>query len=326
MNDVAVAARPRRPWRWILAIAVVAVAGAGTWYGYRYWQDQRSARGNLASQTQDRLAALEGNLAALRSDQRANARSALDAAATNRVLRDELLGLGQRNALLEQAVARLADTSRQGANALRQDEVELVLGQAQQRLLYAGDLDGARRLYALAAQLVEGLDQPGHMNLRQALIQERAALDALGPGARADAQAKLAALASALDKLPDTAPALASDHLDWWQKLLAPLVKVRPAGDEVLIARSERQAANDSLQLELSLARAAIERRDSAALEQAMERVDMWITRLWPDSPARRNQRQAVAQLRKLDLQPALPELGSTLQQLRSMREGAGTP
>ena len=96
------------------------------------------------------------------------------------MLRDELLGIGQRAALLEDSVAKLADPERHGAQALRLDEVELLLSQGQQRLQIAGDLDGARRAYALAGGVLDGIDDPAYLSLRQALAQERAALDALG--------------------------------------------------------------------------------------------------------------------------------------------------
>ena len=94
----------------------------------------------------------------------------------------------------------------------------------------------------------------------------------------------------------------------------------------MLAAQSERIAANDALQIELSLARAALERGDTDAWRQSLHRVDGWLLRLWADTPQRRQQRHALDQLRKAELQITLPELGSTLQQLRSMRDGKETP
>ena len=67
-----------------------------------------------------------------------------------------------------------------GAQALRLDEIELLLGIGQQRLRLDDDIDGARRALALAAPLLDGLDDPAYLNLRQALAQEQAALQALG--------------------------------------------------------------------------------------------------------------------------------------------------
>lgn len=320
MNDVSPAPSPRRSLRWLIPLSVVGVLAAAGWFGYRAWQAQQQqvhqARDNAARQ----LSALQESVEALRRDQRANARSIQDAAATNRVLRDEMLGLSQRNALLEDNLARLADSSRQGAQAVRREEAELLLSQAGQRLDYAGDLDGARRLYGLAAGVLESIDDPAYLNLRQALIQERNAVDALGPGVRASTAERLAQWTAALEQLPEQVAVAADAEQPWWQQLLSPLVQVRPADARVLVARSERLAASDSLQIELSLARAALERGDDKAWQQALGRVDGWLQRLWPDSPQRQQRRSELTALQAVQLHPALPELGSTLQQLRSMR------
>ena len=52
---------------------------------------------------------------------------------------------------------RLADANRQGAQALRLDETELLLTLGEQRLRLAGDLDGARHAYALATDVLDGI-------------------------------------------------------------------------------------------------------------------------------------------------------------------------
>ncbi len=312
--------------RWLMLLAVIAVIAAACWLGYRAWQAQQLRAAALRDTTAQQLAALQQSLDGLRRDQRANARSIQDAAATNRVLRDEMLGLGQRNALLEENLARLADSSRQGAQAVRREEAELLLSQAQQRLTYAGDIDGARRLYALASGVLESIDDPAYLNLRQALLQERNMLDTLGDGIRAQTTERLQQWAAKLEKLPEQVRQPAGTTAPWWQKLLSPLVQVRPADGKVLVARSERLAANDSLQIELSLARAALERGDDVAWRQALDRIDGWLQRLWPDSPQRQQQLGELRAMRGVELRPTLPELGSTLQQLRSMRAAKESP
>lgn len=318
---------PRRPQAaWImLPVAIVVFALAG-WGGWRWWQAHAAERERAVGEQRQRWQALDQSLDALRRDQRATSERLQDAAATNRVLRDEMLGLGQRNALLEETVSRLADPNRHGAQALRLDEVELLLSQGQQRLALAGDLDGARRAYALAAGALAGIDDPAYLNLRQALVQERNALDALGPGPQDALAAELERWSARLDALPVQAGDPDGDARPWWQKLLSPLVQVRPSRGNVLVARSERIGARDSLQIEISLARAALERGDAGAWRQALGRVDAWLARLWPDTPALRQRRAELARLRGAPLRPAAPELGSTLLQLRAMREGRNGP
>ncbi len=326
MNDVSPTPSHRSPLRWVLPLVVLGALCAAGWFGWRAWQTWQQQNALARSSAMQELSALRDSMDALRSDQRNNARSLQDAAATNRVLRDEVLGLGQRSALLEDSLAKLADSSHQGAQAVRREEAELLLNQAQQRLVYAGDLDGARRLYALAAEVLESTDTPDYLNLRQALIQERNAIDALGPGIRANTAEQFTAWSSALDSLPEQVPATADAEQPWWQQLLSPLVQIHPSDSRVLIARSERMAANDSLQIELSLARAALERGDEKGWQQALDRVDGWLLRLWPDSPQRQQQRKQLRTLQAVQLRPTIPELGSTLQQLRTMRAAKENP
>ncbi len=323
MNDDLSPAPPRsgNRVRLVVAALVLLALGLGAWRGWTWWQTRSAQERTAESAAQQRLDALEARADALRRDQRAQAQRLLDAAATNRVLRDEVLGLGQRGALLEESVAKLTDPTRHGAQALRLDEVELLLSQAAQRLDIAHDVAGARRAYALAAGALDGIDDHRLLNLKQAMAQERLAVDALGAGPQADAQARLDAFATALRGLPREArPAAGASPRPVWQRWLAPLVDIRPTRDTTLVAPDARAAADAALQIEISLARAALERGDEAGYRTTLLRIEAWLPQLWPDSPERR---RVHAQLRTLRTTPAPvrpAELGSTLQQLRMLR------
>jgi len=315
--------RPAPPRRrgsalaWLLAVVLLLLAGA---FGWHRWQGERARQAQAASAERERADALEERLDALRRDQRAQTARLQQAEATNRLLRDEVLGLGQRAALVEDTVHKLSDPARSGAQALRLDEVELLLAQGQQRLLLAGDLEGARSAYTLAAQLLDGIADPAWLNLRQALTQERAALDALGGDPRAIAAGRLEAFAANLPSLPQQAPAAGGPPPPWWERAFARIVDVRPSADAVAAEPADRAAALAALRLEFTLAHAAVERRDATGYRAALTRADGWIQRLWPASPEREAQRHALQALRDLPLAPALPALGSTLEQLRKQR------
>lgn len=298
----------------LLLLALAAIA-------WRWWQQRQAQEQAHSQQAAQQIDALEERLDVLRRDQRTLTQRVQDAAATNRVLRDEVLGLGQRGALLEESVAKLSDPARHGAQALRLDEVELLLSLAQQRLLIADDLDGARRAYALAAGALEGIDDHRLLNLKQVLQQERQALDELGTGPRAHLEQALDAFAQSLDALParsPNTPQTASSSS--WQRWLAPLVQVRPSREAAFVSPSDRGAGETALHIEISLAHAALERDDQAGFHAALTRMDQWLLRLWPDSPALRQGRAQLAGLRKLPLRSESSVLGSTLQQLRSLR------
>ncbi|MEO6154293.1 MAG: hypothetical protein ABIP16_01020 [Thermomonas sp.] len=308
---------PRRSRAGGLLLAILlllALASAGG-FGWRYWQQQQERSLALAAQQRH---VLDAGVATLRTAQRAQALRLQQAEVTNRVLRDELLGIGQRATLLEDSVSRLADPDRNSAQALRLDELELLLGIGQQRLQLANDLDGARRALALAAPLLAGIDDPAYLNLRQTLAQEQAALDALGLDPRMRANALLDALAR---DLQDTPMATAS-HFDrrapWYQRLLDRIVRVQPTAGAGLRERADREAAQASMQVELSLARAAIERRDNAGMALALERIDAWLQKLQPSKLAADHKR--IGEIKAIALQVDAPLSGSALQQLRALR------
>lgn len=321
MNDLPAPRLPRT--RLLVALVVLPVLALAGFLAWRGWQARQAEAQVRAAEEARQLDTLLQRLDTLRGDLRAQGRMLQDAVSANRVLRDEVLGLGQRNALLEETVARLAASSRAGSQAARLDEAELLLVLGEQRLRIAGDAEGARRAYALAAGLLEGLDDPDLLNLRQTLAGERAALDALGPGPRAELARRLDALDARLARLPEQPTPPARPAGPWWHRVLAPLVRIQPVGEQALLTGAERTLAQDALQAELTLARAALERGDVDAFHTALNRVHAWARRLWPDSPPLREVLAELEALRSAPLQPAdPPALGTTLLQLRALRDG----
>ncbi len=310
--------RGGRAWWWLLTLVAIAAA-AWFWYdGQR--RDQRARI--VAADSAQRLQALESRIDGLRRDTRSHAQRLQQADATNRVLRDELLGISQRSTILEDQVAKLADANRQSVQALRMDEAELLLTAAEQRLALAGDLNGARRAYALAAGVLEGIDAPGMLNLRQMLAQERADLDAVKADPARTAMIQLDAFAAAIpvpiDETRRKAPTAA--QAPWWERIFSKLITVSPADPTLAVGSEEKRAVFHALELELALARVAIERRDATGYQAALIRAEARLLRLLPDSPNRRAQQAVLARLRANPLKLSLPTLGSTLTQLRAQR------
>lgn len=315
-------AQPARRNGWAWSALLLALAGGGAWLWYS--DHQRAERERAAEiEAAQRIEALTSRIEGLRRDVRGHGQRLQQADATNRVLRDELLGMGQRAALLEDQVKKLADANRDGAVALRLDEAELLLTLGEQRLRLAADLDGARRAYALAAGVLDGIDSPRTLNLRQALAQERAALAALKDDPRRTALQRIDALATALptaSALPR--PQASAADAPWWDRVLSRLVSVRRSDAPPALSSQDREAGEIALQLELALARSAIERRDTAAMRAALLRADGWVLRLWPASPQRQAMRRDLHALRDIPLALDIPTLGSTLALLRAERGG----
>lgn len=299
---------------WLLLFALLLAAAGG--YGWMRWQAQQA---RIASQAEQLRQAEAARLDALRNAQAAQAQRLQQAEATNRVLRDELLGIGQRAALLEDSVSKLADPDRHGAQSLRLDEIELLLGIGQQRLQLGDDIDGARRALALAAPLLAGIDDPAYLSLRQTLAQEQAAMEALGADPRVRAYGMLDALMAGVEAAPVVATP-GDARAPWYRRLLARIVRIQPTASAGLDQRPDREAAIAAVQVEASLARAAIERRDDAALASALARIDAGLQRLLAGSPALARKHRLIAELKALPLRAASPLAGTTLQQLRALR------
>jgi len=299
----------------LLALVLLALAAAGGW-AWQHWQ-QAQARASAAADA--RQSAMAARLDALRVAQRAQAQRLQQAEATNRLLRDELLGIGQRAALLEDSVSRLADPDRHGAQALRLDELELLLAIGQQRLRLDDDVEGAHRALALAAPLLAGIDDPAYLSLRQTLVQEQAALEALGPDPRLRAATLLAGLERGL-QAPAPVLAAGDPQRPWYARLLDRVVTVQPTASAGLRAGTDREAAFAAAQVDIALARAAIERRDGVALGLALDRIGAWQRRLLAGSPMLAAQQRELATLRALALRHDSPLAGSSLQQLRALR------
>ncbi|QQQ01659.1 uroporphyrinogen-III C-methyltransferase [Lysobacter enzymogenes] len=318
------AAAPRRgssAWLWLL-LALLVAAGGG-WFGWREWQQREVREREQAADGAQRLEALEQRVDTLRTNQDAQNRRIVQADSTNRVLRDELHGIGQRAALIEDSVSKLADPNRHGAQAMRLDETELLLTLGQQRLQIAGDLEGARRAYLLAGGVLDGIDDPAYLSLRQTLLQETAALKELGIEPRMQAMAKLDALAQGLSLPEDTAKTVAAEPSPWWRRAFGTLIETQPVNRTVASHPADRAAALAGLQLEISLARAAAERRDAAGYKVALKRAEHWVQRLSPPSPAQDQQLARLRELAAMPLSLTVPTLGTTLQQLRQLRTAA---
>lgn len=320
-SPTSASAPPRRGsngWLWLL-IALLILGGGG-WYGWREWQ-HRELREQVAQADADqRLDALDQRLSTLRTNQEAQNRRIAQADSTNRIVRDELHGIGQRAALLEDSVSKLADPNRHGAQAMRLDETELLLTLGQQRLQIAGDLEGARRAYLLAGGVLDGIDDPAYLSLRQTLLQETAALKELGIEPRMQAMAKLDALAQTLSLPPDTAAVAAPVAAPWWRRAFGSLIDSQPVDRTVAAHPGDRAAALAGLQLEISLARAAAERRDPDGYRAALRRAEYWVQRLSAPSPTQQRQLAQLREIAALPLSLSVPTLGTTLQQLRQLR------
>ena len=313
------------PLAWLLSLALLALVALGGWWWWTQRAPATDTGPDLSPQALDaRLLETEQAAASLRRNQQTIEQRLGDTQARTGLLREEVLGLGQRAAILEDNLREVSSQAAEGAQALRLDEVELLLGLAQARLAVAGDTDGAIRSLVLAQQALAAMTDPQFISLRQTLAQEIAALRALPADPRDEAAGELDALEATLPRLssraPGAPPAATGDSR--WQRIVDAIVQGRPSSSQDLISPADRATGEATLALELALARTALERRDEAAFRASLKRVDQWLQRLYADDALLRERRERLRALAERPLSPALPDAGAALQQLRDLRRG----
>lgn len=326
--------RRRFGWRallWLLVLAALAVGGFWVWHNRATilpWLPAMTGEPAPEGPSPEaRLSALESAVEAIRLEQRQQSRRQSDNSAALGVIREELFGVRDRAALLEQTIEQATARTLRAEHLFRLDEVELLLSLGEQRLELADDLASAIQAYTLAAQSLSRMSEPRYVTLRQTLDQELAALRALPPDPRAKAAGELDAVEAALATLPVRENALTSEtDRSRLSRLLGQLVQVRPVGDELALRAEDRSAGLTAVQLQLAMARLALERRDREAFAHAVGRIDAWLKRLYFESPERVALQARLKALADLPLALDVPVLGSTLEQLRQHRDGAIPP
>lgn len=322
------ASRRRGGFGWLLLLAVLLAGGALAWRQWSRLQDsERRAEAWQDANTalQQRTETLETAVDSIRRAQKALETRAADNAATNKVLREELLGMGERASLLEDAVARLADNRLRGEAMLRLNEAEFLLLMGEERLRLFGDVPAAIQAYTLSDAALSSIDDPVLVTLRQTLAQELLALRAVPSDPRPAIRAELATFSATLERLPPSRAGTvtgADGNDSRLMRLLSQLVTVRriDARDAVL-GPVQREATLAALGLQLELAQAALARPDPAAYDHALSQCDALIARLFDADDAEVVTRHATLQrLRAVTLVPELPVLGATLLELRGLR------
>lgn len=254
--------------------------------------------------------------------------SVQDAAAINRSLRDEVLGVAERAELVEQALKRVSDRGMENVSELRMNNAEFLLGAGLARLRLFQDIAGAATALSLADAELSALRDPVVTGIRQSLARELAALSGFPADTRVLALARLQRIAEKSDKLilrRETLTAAPLTDIGWSaraRRLLGEFVRVRrirPGEGSFAEPLSEALARVD-LRLQLRYAEAALMEADSARFKAQLLRIQS-ATQAF-DLKTETGQ-WLVAELKSLAELPAFPEFaeaGGALQQLRNLQ------
>lgn len=308
----------------LLALAALVVAG---YVGWQQWQQQRGnvAESQGAARLQQRVDTMETKLGGV-SDQRASLDQRLDdAASVNRSLREELLGQGERVRNLEDAVARLAEKSLSGHNAMLLDETDSLLRMGAERYTLFHDAQAAAAAYGLADQTLATVNDGAFSGVRQSIQAEREALLKSQPASQSSALQQLQELRGTIDGLPlkpldVAASGQASDAWSRIRRALASVVDVRRDNGAPL-AVADARFARELDALDLAQAQAALLAHDSDGYAAALHRVDASLASQFDAGAAAVQQaRETLKQLERQLPATAPVQLGAALAELRNLR------
>jgi uroporphyrin-3 C-methyltransferase len=307
-------------------LAMIAV-GASGYVGWRQWQQEQGSAADSqgVASLQQRVGALETTLAGVNSERNSLNQRLSDAAAVNRSLREELLGQAEHTRNLEDAVAKLAEKSLSGHDAMLLDETESLLRMASERYTLFHDTQGAAAAYALADQALAAVNDGAFSGLRQSIGAEREALAKSQPASQASALQQLIELRGTLNSLPlkPLNPPDTTQAPDAWSRIgraLASVVSVqRDNGAPLAVA--DARFARELAALDLAQAQAALLAYDSKDYAAALRRVDSSLSTQFDGSaPAVQQARKALVELAKQLPTSAPVQLGAALTELRNLR------
>lgn len=320
-----------------LLLALAALAAAG-WLGYhgerrlashaeRLDTVERGLESNVQGVLLPRLDKLQTRVATLEEGNAAQA--------------DSLASLRERLDAARLRLSKLSDLVDGGRRRWRLFEVESLLLAANERLQLHRDAEGAKRALSLAGRRLGMLDDPRLFAVRERIVDEIAALEALPDP---DIEGRALALTELLERVPDLP--LASDVPDDYRGAgpaeETPRFRERPwrhflsSLDEALegmltIRRTDETHRPlmpperefflyQNLLLKLESARLALFRRDTASYRQALDSAREWLRTYFDHGDPRvTGALDTLKDMRNVELVWEAPDIGGSLTMLRDL-------
>ena len=339
--------RGTSPVAWLaLFLALLTLAAVG----YTIVEDRRTrAVEESSTDTLERLAgridAAQASLSGLDEDLEdlvsgdAALESRIDALQRDLESRSDILeSLPGRMSNLENSVAAL-----QGASAGARDtwllaEAEYYMQLANAQLQLGNNPRLAMLALEMADERVVQLADPGLTDVRRALAEELAALEAMEKPDLEGTTLTLASLARVVDTLPlrtpgsetreaggaaDGVQGAAGRAWDSVKDAMSGLVKVTPPDEETraLLTPDAAQLIRSNVALQLQAARLALLRGEQAIFEQSLEDADALLAEYFDgDSAQVKSAKATVAEIRESMVKVSAPDISESLRLIRQFR------
>jgi len=263
-------------------------------------------------------------------------------------MEDAIRQLQQKQAEQSDALASLYRDTQGNNEDWAIAEVEYLLIIAMHRLLLEGDVVTALAAMEAADLRLKGLGDPGLLPVRQQLVADMNQLRAVNHADIAGMAIYLAELVDLAADLPlnsevitkaDAALSADENQIDdgqaaepiWkkfprllWQEIKS-LVVIKRSGEvrQALLLPGEEYFLTQNLRLELESARLAVLRADSGNLRASIVLIQSWLRQYFDtNDSAVINVMETLDQMQAIELQPALPDISSSVESLRAYLHG----
>lgn len=354
----------------LAGVAVTVVLGYGYWSGLKAdlaamdasLRDARGQQAQLRASLAEAAAALRAQKAVLQEQGAAldRQRDAVEDARTSyaqqeRTLADENLRLQEREAQLRAAVADVHRRVGMSGTQWMVAETEYLLRVASHRLALARDIETARVALELADQRLRDTRDPGWAGVRARIARDIAQLNATQLPDLSGLAARLAALIEQVPQLKvaratvgaeRTLPERVAREPDErsWNTLLGDVwagfkdsvrIRERDTPVQAMLAPEHEFFLYENLRLHLEAARLGLVYADPDLFRDNLATADDWLARFFdPADATTQALRQAIADMRAVEIRPELPDISRSLRALEARLElvenigtdGAGTP
>lgn len=275
---------------------------------------------------EERLRNAENTLDELRGQ------SGEDQASINAV-QGSVRSLEQRLSVTESGLVSVAANNQNSSLELDIAEVDYLLRVASERLQLFSDPAAANLALQSADLMIEAMNDPMYLSVRQRIADSRQALASVPGVDRVQLSAQLSDMQSQIPGLPfrgeagePDVPVLADDA-GWWESFkhtLSSLVTVRrrvPEEDEML-SLEDKDYLRQGLWLQLESARLALMRNDAGTYASSLNRVEATVEQFFQaDSQEAQNMLADVASLNQAEIAPEMPDISAAWTQLRQLRD-----
>lgn len=232
----------------------------------------------------------------------------------------------------------------QGQNNSNQEwalaEVEYLLLIASHRLMLESDVSTALAAMQAADKRLAGLPDPGLLSVRKQLTTDINSLQSLPKVDIAGLAMYLADLSGRVEELPlaeveiKQSPEAGDDDavdvttLPWWKNLfisvwqeLKGVIVISHENEQTELSLLPQQIyfLRQNLRLQLESTRYSVLRRDTDSFHSALDIAEKWLMSYFDTSnSAVANILESLSQMRGLELNPALPDISSSLETVRA--------